>query len=73
MTNSQYRERLLDEVCDVPDATDAALRLLELCEPADLDAALALVPRTLPSRARAEAAIREAWNAYHHLRGRAWN
>jgi hypothetical protein len=73
MTNGQYRDRLLDTLGEASDATDAALRLLELCEPADLDAALALVPRTCPSRARAEAAIREAWASYHHLRGRSWN
>jgi hypothetical protein len=68
MTDRQSPEQLLRHAGGERDAA-AVLRLLE---PADLDAALALIPPTVASRARAEKAVREAWSNYHHLRGRSW-
>jgi len=53
-------------------ATAAALAALELSEPETLHDALALTTGRL-DRGLVDDAIRLAWPAYHHDRGRAWN
>ena len=69
-----YEARLARRVLvGAPDAAQAAMALLEHCEPATIDAAVALVAGRNRLTVGAFDRVADAWETYRHLKNLPWD